>query len=214
MRPPARSRSNVRRARRRHLRRRPRPASVFTLTPAVSAASSTTCTVTVTAARSRMPTRTIRPTRWQSDFTFSFTTAGPPPPVATNVLINELDSDTPGTDAAEFVELYDGGAGGTALDGLVVVFYNGSNDLSYAAFDLDGFHTNASGYFTLGNPGVPASISSSTRTSAAERRGRGRALRRQRGRTSPPAPPSPRRISRTPSSTARRCGRSRACWRC
>ena len=82
-------------------------------------------------------------------------TAGPPPPVATNVLINELDSDTPGTDAAEFIELYDGGAGGTALDGLVVVFYNGSNDLSYAAFDLDGFHTNASGYFTLGDTAVP-----------------------------------------------------------
>ena len=91
----------------------------------------------------------------EADFSFSFTTAGPPPPVATNVIINELDSDTPGTDAAEFVELYDGGAGDTALDGLVVVFYNGSNDLSYAAFDLDGFQTDASGYFTLGNPGVP-----------------------------------------------------------
>ena len=60
-----------------------------------------------------------------SDFTFSFTTASPPPPVATNVIINEIDSDTPGTDAAEFVELYDGGAGNTPLDGLVVVFYNG-----------------------------------------------------------------------------------------
>ena len=90
-----------------------------------------------------------------SDFTFSFTTANQVPPVATNVIINELDSDTPGTDAAEFVELYDGGIGNTPLDGLVVVFYNGSNDLSYAAFDLDGLQTNASGYFTLGNPGVP-----------------------------------------------------------
>ena len=61
----------------------------------------------------------------------------------------------PGTDTAEFVELYDGGAGNTPLDGLVVVFFNGSNDLSYAAFDLDGFTTDAQGYFTLGNPGVP-----------------------------------------------------------
>ena len=43
-----------------------------------------------------------------------------PPPVATNVRINELDSDTPGADAAEFVELYDGGVGGTHLDGLTV----------------------------------------------------------------------------------------------
>ncbi|MCO6511569.1 MAG: hypothetical protein J5I65_12325, partial [Aridibacter famidurans] len=55
-------------------------------------------------------------------------TASPTPtpgPVA-NIVINEIDSDTPGTDAAEFVELYDGGTGNTALDGLVVVFFNGS----------------------------------------------------------------------------------------
>jgi DNA/RNA endonuclease G (NUC1) len=75
-------------------------------------------------------------------------------PVATNVLVNEVDSDTPGTDTAEFVELYDGGVGNTPLDGLVVVFYNGSNDQSYAAFDLDGKTTDANGYFTLGNSGV------------------------------------------------------------
>jgi predicted extracellular nuclease len=78
---------------------------------------------------------------------------GEPPPVAT-VIINEVDSDTPGTDALELVELYDGGTGNTVLDGLVVVFYNGSNDLSYAAFDLDGFSTDADGYFVLGNAAV------------------------------------------------------------
>jgi hypothetical protein len=76
------------------------------------------------------------------------------PPAAAQVVINELDADNPGTDALEFVELYDGGAGNTALDGLVVVFYNGSNDLSYAAFDLDGFRTNANGFFLMGNSGV------------------------------------------------------------
>ena len=32
---------------------------------------------------------------------------------STNVIINEVDSDTPGSDAAEFVELYDGGTGNT-----------------------------------------------------------------------------------------------------
>ncbi|MBW4643463.1 MAG: ExeM/NucH family extracellular endonuclease [Goleter apudmare HA4340-LM2] len=72
-----------------------------------------------------------------------------------NIIINEIDSDTPGTDAAEFVELYDGGVGNSDLSGLVVVFYNGSNDQSYAAFDLDGFSTDANGYFVLGNAGVP-----------------------------------------------------------
>ncbi|MCS6804774.1 MAG: Ig-like domain-containing protein, partial [Blastocatellia bacterium] len=70
------------------------------------------------------------------------------------IIINEVDSDTPGTDTLEFVELYDGGAGNTSLTGLVVVFYNGANDQSYAAFDLDGFTTNANGYFVLGNAGV------------------------------------------------------------
>ncbi len=68
--------------------------------------------------------------------------------------INEIDADTPGSDAAEFVELYDGGAGNTALDGYVVVFFNGNGDTAYAAFDLDGFSTDADGFFVLGNAGV------------------------------------------------------------
>jgi hypothetical protein len=42
-----------------------------------------------------------------------------------SLIINELDCDTPGTDAAEFIELYDGGVGNTALAGLVLVFFNG-----------------------------------------------------------------------------------------
>ncbi|EGF91483.1 hemolysin-type calcium-binding repeat 2 copies family protein [Asticcacaulis biprosthecium C19] len=72
------------------------------------------------------------------------------------LVINEIDSDTPGTDAAEFVELFDGGAGNTSLTGYVVVLYNGSNDLSYAAYDLDGYTTDENGYFVLGNTGVPS----------------------------------------------------------
>ena len=67
------------------------------------------------------------------------------------LLINEVDSDTPGSDSLEFVELYDGGDGNTSLDGTVLVFFNGNGDVSYNAFDLDGFSTNADGYFMLGN---------------------------------------------------------------
>ncbi len=78
-----------------------------------------------------------------------------PTPLPTNVIINEADADTTGNpDTAEFVELYDGGVGNTSLTGLVVVFYNGNGDVSYRAIDLDGFTTNAAGYFTLGNSGV------------------------------------------------------------
>lgn len=70
------------------------------------------------------------------------------------VIINEVDADTPGSDKLEFVELYDGGTGNTNLSGLVVVFFNGNDDASNASFDLDGFRTGSNGYFVLGNVGV------------------------------------------------------------
>ncbi|HWS56281.1 MAG TPA: hypothetical protein VN228_19230, partial [Pyrinomonadaceae bacterium] len=99
------------------------------------------------------PTPTSEPTPTPTPDPTPTPTPTPPPP--TNIIINELDSDTPGADAAEFIELYDGGAGNTSLSGLVVVLYNGSNDLSYRAVDLDGFTTNAAGYLTIGNAAVP-----------------------------------------------------------
>ncbi len=69
-----------------------------------------------------------------------------------SVLINELDSDTPGSDTAEFVELY--GPPLAALDGLCLVFFNGTNDSTYLAQDLDGYSLDANGYFVVGNSGV------------------------------------------------------------
>ncbi len=113
------------------------------------------CTVTVNATQITDVDTNDPPDQMAANFVFSFTVAAAPPVVANNVVINELDSDTPGTDAAEFVELYDGGVGNTSLTGLVVVFFNGANDLSYRAMDLDGLTTNAAGYFTLGNAAVP-----------------------------------------------------------
>ncbi|HOP46641.1 MAG TPA: choice-of-anchor D domain-containing protein [Desulfobacteraceae bacterium] len=70
------------------------------------------------------------------------------------IMINEVDADTPGSDVAEFIELYDGGTGNVSLDGLVVVFYDGATDLSYNSIDLDGYSTDANGYFVMGNSGV------------------------------------------------------------
>jgi MYXO-CTERM domain-containing protein len=69
------------------------------------------------------------------------------------VLINEVDADTPGTDTLELVELYDGGVGNVDLDGLVLVFFNGGdgNDGSYRALDLDALATDPSGYFVAGS---------------------------------------------------------------
>ena len=131
------------------------PATIFTLDPNADLPASTICTVTVNAAEITDVDTNDPPDQMSANFVFSFTVAAAPPVVANNVIINELDSDTPGTDAAEFVELYDGGVGNTSLTGLVVVFFNGSNDLSYRSMDLDGLTTNAAGYLTLGNAAVP-----------------------------------------------------------
>jgi hypothetical protein len=74
---------------------------------------------------------------------------------AQEILINEIDVDQTGTDTEEFIELYDGGLGNVPLDSLVLVFFNGSNDLSYWAYDLDSLRTDPQGYFVIGN--VPGS---------------------------------------------------------
>ncbi|MCP4707298.1 MAG: hypothetical protein GY869_01620, partial [Planctomycetes bacterium] len=79
----------------------------------------------------------------------------------TNIIINEVDADNPGYyDAQEFIKLYDGGVGNTPLDGLVVVAFDGADNNSYnlnpySGIDLDGYSTDANGYFVIGNNGVP-----------------------------------------------------------
>jgi hypothetical protein len=64
-------------------------------------------------------------------------------------VINEVDADNPGTDAAEFIEILH--TPSTSLSGYVVVLFNGSSDTSYAAYDLDGKSTDADGFFILAN---------------------------------------------------------------
>lgn len=71
------------------------------------------------------------------------------------VVINEIDSDTPGTDDKEFIELKSA-TPNFALDAYVLVLFNGSTSSStasrsYYAVDLDGFTTDANGIFVLGN---------------------------------------------------------------
>ncbi|MBU3676936.1 MAG: hypothetical protein FGM54_07135, partial [Chitinophagaceae bacterium] len=74
------------------------------------------------------------------------------------VWINEIDSDTPGTDDKELVELRTP-APFTSLNGYTLVFYNGnptaSNaNRSYLSIALDGFSTDANGLFLIGNNAV------------------------------------------------------------
>jgi len=79
-------------------------------------------------------------------------TAEPPERMIT---INEVDADNAGTDSAEFIELYDGGTGNTALDGLNIVLFNGSNDTAYRTISLDGQTTDENGFFVIGSDNVP-----------------------------------------------------------
>lgn len=80
------------------------------------------------------------------------------------VVINEIDSDTPGFDVAEFVELKSFDSNGVALpnfslDGYVLVFYNAGSSpflgtTCYYSIDLDGLVTDINGLILIGNSQV------------------------------------------------------------
>ncbi len=72
------------------------------------------------------------------------------------VVINELDCDTPGIDNMEFLELLSD-TPNFPLDGYVVVFFNGStngNNSSYFTIDLDGLVTDVNGLLLIGSNSV------------------------------------------------------------
>lgn len=70
---------------------------------------------------------------------------------AQNIVINELDCDSPGFDDKEFIELKSD-VPNLALDGYVLVFFNGSSsggNTSYFTIDLDGGVTDSNGLFVI-----------------------------------------------------------------
>jgi len=69
------------------------------------------------------------------------------------VVINELDSDTPSTDDREFIELKSA-TPNFSLTGYVLVLFNGTGsqaNLSYYVIDLNGYTTDGNGIFVIGN---------------------------------------------------------------
>ncbi|WP_395045017.1 endonuclease [Flavobacterium sp.] len=71
----------------------------------------------------------------------------------TQIVINELDCDTPSTDDREFIELKSA-TPNFALDGYVLVLFNGTGtqaNMSYYVIDLDGNSTDVNGIFVIGN---------------------------------------------------------------
>jgi predicted extracellular nuclease len=72
------------------------------------------------------------------------------------LVINEVDSDVTGSDTTEFIELYNTSNTDLDLSGVVVVLYNGSNDLSYDTIDLTGITIPANDrFFVIGSATVP-----------------------------------------------------------
>lgn len=72
------------------------------------------------------------------------------------IVINELDADTPSTDVKEFIELKSI-TPNMPLDGYCLVFFNGGSgtlNASYYAIDLDGLTTDVNGLLLLGNAQV------------------------------------------------------------
>lgn len=68
------------------------------------------------------------------------------------VVINEVDSEMAGIDLTEFVELF--GPANASLDGMSLVFLNGTTDAVYQSFSLDGLSLNADGFFLAGGSGL------------------------------------------------------------
>lgn len=66
-----------------------------------------------------------------------------------SVLINEIDYDQPGSDSAEFIELYNSAVTPLVLDGYTLALVNGSSGDAYHSFDLSGLQIAANGYLVL-----------------------------------------------------------------
>lgn len=72
------------------------------------------------------------------------------------VVINEIDADNPGSDNKEFIELKST-VPSFSLNGFSLVFFNGqtgTGSASYLAIDLDGYITDINGLIVLGNSQV------------------------------------------------------------
>ncbi|MDO6598344.1 endonuclease [Oceanihabitans sp. 2_MG-2023] len=69
------------------------------------------------------------------------------------IVINEVDCDTPSTDDKEFIELKSD-TPNFPLDGYVLVLFNGNGDDSYFTLDLDGYQTDPNGLLLIGSDSV------------------------------------------------------------
>ena len=65
------------------------------------------------------------------------------------IIINEIDYDQPGSDTAEFIELFNSGSSNVSLENYSIDLINGTNSSIYRTIGLSGFSINASDFFVL-----------------------------------------------------------------
>lgn len=75
--------------------------------------------------------------------------AGWTAPAPAALVINEIDYDQPGTDSAEFIELFNNGPGAIGLDGYSLSLINGSTGSPYRSIDLSGAAVAGGGYYVI-----------------------------------------------------------------
>lgn len=65
------------------------------------------------------------------------------------LVINEVEYDTPGTDTAEFIELYNRGSGAVNLADYAIVLVNGATNSAYRTITPGAFTVPPGGYFVI-----------------------------------------------------------------
>lgn len=79
---------------------------------------------------------------------------------SSDLVINEVDYDQPGTDTEEFIEIYNRGNGPADLSQVVLELWNGSGTVVYDSIALSSAGTSlpAGGYLVIGSSSVVASL--------------------------------------------------------
>ena len=141
----------------------PAPAGGTAVSLAVAPAAAGTLPATVTVPAGQVsasfdyvdagvePSATVTATLGASSLSAMITVSAP----MGGLVINEVDYDQPGTDTAEFVEIYNGTGAPVNLAGHALVLVNGSNNAVYGTIDLAPAGTLSAGqYLVVGNAAV------------------------------------------------------------
>ncbi|HEY3232004.1 MAG TPA: ExeM/NucH family extracellular endonuclease, partial [Roseiflexaceae bacterium] len=125
------------------------PATTFTLDATGDLPDGTTCTVTVVADQVSDQDADDPPDNLAANYSFSFTTLTTP--VASPLVINEIDYDQPSTDAAEFIEIRNNDSASVNLDlySLQLVNGNAGGAAIYQTIDLPNVSLAVGDYYVV-----------------------------------------------------------------